>query len=127
VWGYNNLPVWCSFGLIDWLIDYDGVRQCLRTVATNGPIVHPPGVMWPWGPWWWWFQLGIMPDLSTRALWQSYHLRQIGGMDEGVRIVSYQYLKDLKWSLTCHKILCHGTSSFTSHPKDGVLRDFYCL
>jgi hypothetical protein len=41
----------------------------------------------PW--WWWWCRLGITPDLSTRALWQSYqqrHLGQVGGMDEGVRI-----------------------------------------
>jgi hypothetical protein len=28
-----------------WLIDYDGVRLCLRTAATNGPIVYPPGDM----------------------------------------------------------------------------------
>jgi hypothetical protein len=27
------------------LIDYDGVRVCLRTEATNWPIVHPPGDM----------------------------------------------------------------------------------
>jgi hypothetical protein len=27
------------------LIDYDGVRLCLRTAATNDPIVHPPGDM----------------------------------------------------------------------------------
>jgi hypothetical protein len=41
-------------------------------------------------PWWWWCRLGITPDSSTRALWQSYqqrHLRQVGGMDEGVRIL----------------------------------------
>jgi hypothetical protein len=30
------------------LIDYDGVRLCLRTAATNGPIVHPPGNVWAW-------------------------------------------------------------------------------
>jgi hypothetical protein len=27
------------------LIYYNGVRICLRTAATNGPIVHPPGDM----------------------------------------------------------------------------------
>jgi hypothetical protein len=27
------------------LIDYDGVRLCLRTAATDGPIAHPPGDM----------------------------------------------------------------------------------
>jgi hypothetical protein len=35
---------------------------------------------------------------------------------------AYQYLRYLKGSLTCHKILRHGTSGFTSHPKEGVLR-----
>jgi hypothetical protein len=32
----------------DSLIDYDRVRLSLRTVATNGPIAHPPGDMWAW-------------------------------------------------------------------------------
>jgi hypothetical protein len=35
---------------------------------------------------------------------------------------SYQYLKYLKGSLICRKILRHGTSGFISHPKEGVLR-----
>jgi hypothetical protein len=35
---------------------------------------------------------------------------------------AYQYLKYLKGSLTCRKILRRGTSGFTSHPKEGVLR-----
>jgi hypothetical protein len=42
-------------------------------------------------------------------------------MDEGVRILHYHYLKYLKGSLTCRKILRHGTSGFTSHPKEGML------
>jgi hypothetical protein len=29
-------------------IDYDEVRLCLRTAATNGPIVRPPGDMSSW-------------------------------------------------------------------------------
>jgi hypothetical protein len=33
----------------------------------------------------------------------------------------HQYLKYLNGSLTCRKILRHGTSGFTSHPKKGVL------
>jgi hypothetical protein len=46
-----------------------------------------------WEPWWWWWRwcrLEITPDSSTRALWQSYqqrYMRQVGGMDEGVRIL----------------------------------------
>jgi hypothetical protein len=34
---------------------------------------------------------------------------------------------DFKRSLTCRKILRHGTSGFTSHPKKGVLRIFIDL
>jgi hypothetical protein len=37
---------------------------------------------------------------------------------------AYQYLKYLKGSLTCRKILQRGTSGFTSHPKEGVLLSF---
>jgi hypothetical protein len=40
---------------------------------------------------------------------------------------SYKYLKYLKRSLTCLKILRHGTSSLTSHPKEGVQRIFIAL
>jgi hypothetical protein len=29
-------------------IDYDGVRVCLRILATSRPIVHPPGDIWAW-------------------------------------------------------------------------------
>jgi hypothetical protein len=114
------------------LIDYDGVRLCLRTAATNGPIVHPPGDMWacramvviiiiPAGDNFW---------LVHRSLLQSCHQRhlgQVGGMDEGVRILSIQYLRWLKRSLTWRKILRRGTFGFTSHPKEGVLRIFIAL
>jgi hypothetical protein len=30
------------------MIDYDGLRLCLSTAATNGSIVHPPGDMLAW-------------------------------------------------------------------------------
>jgi hypothetical protein len=33
---------------IDCLIDYDGVRLCLRTAVTNRPTAHPPDDMWAW-------------------------------------------------------------------------------
>jgi hypothetical protein len=48
-------------------------------------------------------------------------------MDEGVRIFACQYLKYLKGSLTCRKILRHGASGFTSQPKEGVLQIFIAL
>jgi hypothetical protein len=40
---------------------------------------------------------------------------------------AYQYLKYLKGSSTCRKILRHGTSGFTSHPKESLLRIFIAL
>jgi hypothetical protein len=40
---------------------------------------------------------------------------------------AYQYLKYLKGSLTCRKILRHETSGFTSHPKEGDLWIFVTL
>jgi hypothetical protein len=48
-------------------------------------------------------------------------------MDKGVRILPFQYMKYHKASLTCRKILQHGISGFTSHPKAGVLRIFIAL
>jgi hypothetical protein len=40
---------------------------------------------------------------------------------------AYQYLKYLKGSLTCRKMLRHGTSGFISHPKEGVLLIFIAI
>jgi hypothetical protein len=40
---------------------------------------------------------------------------------------AYQYLRYLKSSLKCLKILRHGASGFTSHLKKGVLRIFIAL
>jgi hypothetical protein len=49
-------------------------------------------------------------------------------MDEGNENLIYSSPWDLKRSLiTCGKILRHGTSGFTSHPKLSVLRIFIAL
>jgi hypothetical protein len=45
-------------------------------------------------------------------------------MDEEMKILLIQHLWYVKGSFTCRKILRHGTSGFTSHPKEGVLRIF---
>jgi hypothetical protein len=94
------------------LIGYVGWDWRLRTVAITG-LLFIPQVNVSGQPWWW-CRLGITPDLSTRARWQSYQQRRpkrVGGMDEGMRI---QYLWYVNGSFTCHKILWHGTSGFTS-------------
>jgi hypothetical protein len=51
----------------------------------------------------------------------------VGGIDEGMRIVRIQYLWYVNVSFTCRKILRHGTSGFTSNPKEGVLVIFISL
>jgi hypothetical protein len=73
------------------MIDYDGFRLCLRTAATNGPIVHPPGDMLIWRAMVI-MMLGITPDSCTGAVWQSYqqrHLERVGGMEESSENFAY--------------------------------------
>jgi hypothetical protein len=48
-------------------------------------------------------------------------------MDKGNVNLVYPSPWDFKSSLTCRKILRHGTSGFTSHLKEGVLRTFIAL
>jgi hypothetical protein len=99
------------------------------------PIVHTQvTAMWTMV---WWYRLDITPNLSTRALWQPPVLsgsavsRDISEastrMDEGNENLVYPSPWDFKRSLTCCKILWHGTSGFTSHLKEGVLRIFIAL
>jgi hypothetical protein len=91
----------------------------LRTAATNVPIIHPPGDIWAWRTMVEWYRQGKAPDLSTelsgsptrRVIWEQVE------ETDGVRILHIQYLKYLKGYLTCRKILRHGASGFTSHPK----------
>jgi hypothetical protein len=80
----------------------------------------------------WWYRLRLTPNLSTRALSQppvvsgSPVSREISGvsrrMGEGNENLVYPSPLDFKRSLKRRKILLHGTSGFTSHPKEGVLR-----
>jgi hypothetical protein len=80
--------------------------------------------------WWWWCRLGMTPDSSTRALWQSYqrrHLGQVWGMDEEWEFCLSVSEILQRIFLTCRKILRHGTSGFTSHKKEGVLWIFIAL
>jgi hypothetical protein len=117
--------------MVGW--DYVSEPRPPPVVLFIAQVIRERGQPW-W--WWWWCRLGIIPDSSTIALWQSYqqkHLLQVGGMDEGVRIswmdmmMMMKYLRYLKESLTCRKILWHGTCNFTSHSKQSFLRILIAL
>jgi hypothetical protein len=98
----------------------------LRSAATNGPIVHPPGDVWAWT------SHGDDDDAGWGNSWLVHQNslavipaeRRDGRRSENF---AYQYLRCLKGFLTCRKILLHGTSGFTSHPKEGVLRIFIAI
>jgi hypothetical protein len=102
------------------------VRLCLRTAATNEPIVNPPGDMWGRRA-----MVTMMPARSNSWLFQQSSLAvlpaetSVASRRNGRRSENFvcQYLKYLKGSLTYRKIL-QGASGFTSHPKEGVLRIF---
>jgi hypothetical protein len=113
--------------LIDWL--WWGENNISKPQPSLA-YCSSPGWMWVGELWWWWCQLGITPGLPTRAHWQSYqqrHLKRVGGMAERMRILCIRYHLYVNSSFTCHKILWHGTSGFTFHPKEGVLWIFITL
>jgi hypothetical protein len=115
----------CNFDL---LTEYDGVGLCFRTAATNGPIFHPRGDTWAWRA----VVIMMMPAGDDSWLVHQISLAVLPAETSGERKrnwrrnenFAYQYLKYLKGSLTCRKILRHGTSGFISYPKEGVLRIF---
>jgi hypothetical protein len=80
-----------------------------------------------------WHRQGKAHDSSTRALWQSLqktHLvaKQEELMKEIIRLALQSItVCTSKRSLTCHKVLRHGTDSFTSPPNEVVLRVFIVL
>jgi hypothetical protein len=62
---------------------------------------------------------------SSPAIWDISGAS--GTVGKGNENLVYPYPWDLKRSFICHKILWHGTSCFTSNPKDGVLQIFIAL
>jgi hypothetical protein len=117
-------PTTINFYAPDWMTDYNGLRLCLRTAATNGPIVHPPADMWAWR------SMVVMMSAADNAwLVRPSSLAVVPAETSGAsrrngrrsENFAYQYLKYLKGSLTCRKISRHRTSGFTSQPKEGVL------
>jgi hypothetical protein len=90
------------------------------------PIGHPPGDMWAWTA----MVMIIMPALDNSWLvhqsfltalpaYRSVESRKIWRSEN----FAYQYLKYLRGSLTCRKILRYGTS----HPKEVMLWIFIVL
>jgi hypothetical protein len=111
------------------------VRLTSQNCGLCGPIVHPRVIsLWTMVQW---YRLGLTPNLSTRAVWQTPVPsggpvnRDISGasrrMDEGNGKLVYPSPWDVKRSLTCRKVLRHETSGFTSHQKEGVLQIFIAL
>jgi hypothetical protein len=86
------------------LIDYEGVRLCLGTAATNGPIVHPQGDIRTWRA----MTMMMMPLGENSWLVHQSSLAVIpvetfgASRRNGRRIENFvsQYLKYLKGSYT---------------------------
>jgi hypothetical protein len=105
-------------GLVDWLIDCDIVRLCLRTAATNGPV-HPPADMWAWRAmvvmlaWYnsWLVHQSSLTFHTSRDVWSKK-----GGMDEGVRILSISIWNTPRDLSRAIKILRRGICGFMSNP-----------
>jgi hypothetical protein len=123
-WWHKGQLLWGTRPAIAWMImwgetDISEPRPLLNYCSFPvGAEVMPAGDK---------FWLLIPAGRTVRALWPSYqqiHLERVGRMEEGTRILRIQYLWYVKGSFTCRKILWHGTSGFTSHPKEGVLRVF---
>jgi hypothetical protein len=75
------------------------------------------------------YRLGLTRNLSTRVLWPSPEtsVKRVG---DGRRKLEFRLSISVgleEFSLTCCKILRHGNSGFTSHPKECVLLIFIAL
>jgi hypothetical protein len=115
----NNFTVIVASIHLDFNDDrVEGIRMCLWTAATNGPIVHPPS---------WYMSMenhdgmlsaGESPDSSSRALWQSYQQNHL--------VAKQEYTWQRKWWIwpsthlcsyfevifTCRIILRHRADGF---------------
>jgi hypothetical protein len=98
--------------------------------TSGGPIVYPLGDMWAWRP-----MVMMMPTGDNSWLVHQSSLAVLPAETSGAsrgngrrsENFAYQYMKCIKGSSTCRKILRRGTSGFTSHPKEDVLRIFIAL
>jgi hypothetical protein len=115
--------------LIGGLLDYDGVILTSQNCSHHWPIVHPPAnvsvgamaMMMPAGDNSW---LDYQSSLTVAPAETSGASRR---NEQRTENFTYKYLKYLKGYLTCCKILRDGTSGFTSHRKEVVLRIYIAL
>jgi hypothetical protein len=109
-------------GNVSWLVImwWDYVSE-LR--SQTGLLFIPRVICEHGEPWLWCCWLGITTYLTTSPTSRSIWARRGNGRRSNN--FAYQYLKCLKSSLTCHKILRHWTSGFTIHPKKVELWTFY--
>jgi hypothetical protein len=106
------------------------VRLTSQNFSRRWPIFHPLGecewravvMVMPAGDKSWLVYQSLLVVLPAER-----HPKRVGGIDKGMRILHIQYLWYVSRSFTCCKILQHGTSGFTSYPKEGVLWIFIAL
>jgi hypothetical protein len=110
-----TLHVSCDH-LINWMTHYVGWDWSLRTAAITGLLFIPQVNV----------SMEAMVMLMMPAGDTSWYLPELSGSPTSRDIWS-EYLWYNNGSLTCHKILQHGASGFTSHPKEGVVRIFIAL
>jgi hypothetical protein len=122
----------------DWLIDWSIDRLCQWVCDYVSELRPPTGLMFTsqviYGrgkPWWdddasWGKLLTCPPELwrsTSRVIWG-----QVEGMDDRRENFALQeFCLYLQVTFTCCKVLQHGTSGFTSHPKEGVLQIYIAL
>jgi hypothetical protein len=111
------------------MIDHvDRVRLTSQNRGHQRAYFSSPDDMWAWKA-----MVKMSAGYNSWLVHQSSleinHQRQKAKSRNGQRSenFAYEYLRYVNGYLTCRKILRHGASGFTSHPKEGVLRIFIAL
>jgi hypothetical protein len=102
----------------NWLLLRGGIAQSIQSTAAIFWRIVRPGLSFN------------APYSATHAVWlYQRHLavKQKGGEKWPWILLTLHLNHATQGSFTCRKILRHGTSCFTSHPKEGVLRIFIAI
>jgi hypothetical protein len=108
----------------------DGVRLCLWTAATSGPIVHHLGDIWAWRTVVEWYRRRNAwfrpPEICGSP--SSSHLaankEELCEGSEEFDLAKYLLCSYFEVIFIFLKMLRHGADGFTSPPKEGALRIF---